>query len=321
VRALLELAGRSAARVVSADLGFAVAPRINAAGRLDDIALGIRCLLEEHPGRAREMAAELDAWNRERRAIEDGMQQDALRLLEQAAIAEDTLPWGPCLYHPDWHQGVVGLVAARVKERHHRPVIAFAPGGEGELKGSARSIRGFHIRDAIATVAASSPGLVQRFGGHAMAAGLSLPTERFAEFARAFDAEVRRQLEAADLESALESDGELEGADYSLARAEELRDAGPWGQHFPEPLFDGEFLLRSQRLLGGKHLKLVVSPLVAPALELEAIAFNVDAASWPDPRVAQARLAYRLDVNEYRGLRSLQLLVEELQPLAGEGET
>ena len=313
VRALLELAGRNPARVVSADLGFAVGPRINAAGRLDDIGLGIRCLLEEEPARAREMAAELDAWNRERRGIEGGMQQEALRLMEQCAIAEDALPWGPCLYHPDWHQGVVGLVASRIKEKHHRPVIAFAPGGAGELKGSARSIRGFHIRDAIAAVAAAAPGLVERFGGHAMAAGLTLAAERFEEFARAFDAEVRRHLDASDLESVLESDGELEAEEFSLAQAEELREAGPWGQHFPEPVFDGEFWLRSQRLLGGKHLKLVVSPVAAPKLELDAIAFNVDAARWPDPRLARARLAYRLDVNEYRGNRNVQLLVEELQ--------
>ena len=313
VRALLELAGRNPARVVSADLGFAVGPRINAAGRLDDIGLGIRCLLEEDPARAREMAAELDAWNRERRDIEGGMQQEALRLMEQGAIAEDALPWGPCLYHPDWHQGVVGLVASRIKEKHHRPVIAFAPGGAGELKGSARSIRGFHIRDAIAAVAAAAPGLVERFGGHAMAAGLTLAAERFEEFARAFDAEVRRHLDASDLESVLESDGELEAEEFSLAQAEELREAGPWGQHFPEPVFDGEFWLRSQRLLGGKHLKLVVSPVAAPQLELDAIAFNVDAARWPDPGLARARLAYRLDVNEYRGKRNVQLLVEELQ--------
>jgi single-stranded-DNA-specific exonuclease len=313
VRALLELAGRNPARVVSADLGFAVGPRINAAGRLDDIGLGIRCLLEEDPARAREMAAELDAWNRERRDIEGGMQQEALRLMEQGAIAEDALPWGLCLYHPDWHQGVVGLVASRIKEKHHRPVIAFAPGGAGELKGSARSIRGFHIRDAIAAVAAAAPGLVERFGGHAMAAGLTLAAERFDEFARAFDAEVRRHLDASDLESVLDSDGELDAGEFSLAQAEELREAGPWGQHFPEPLFDGEFWLRSQRLLGGKHLKLVVSPVAAPQLELEAIAFNIDAALWPDARRARARLAYRLDVNEYRGNRNVQLLVEELQ--------
>jgi single-stranded-DNA-specific exonuclease len=319
VRALLELAGRDPARAVASDLGFAVGPRINAAGRLDDIGLGIRCLLESDPLRAREMAAQLDVLNRERRDIENGMQQDALRLIGCQAIAEDALPWGPCLYHPDWHQGVVGLVASRIKERHHRPVIAFAPGAPGELKGSARSIRGFHIRDAIAAVAAASPGLVQRFGGHAMAAGLTLRAADFETFASAFDAEVRQRLEAADLDSVVESDGELEPGEFSLAQAEELRDAGPWGQHFPEPLFDGSFLLRSQRLVGGRHLRLVVAPLAAPGIALDAIAFNVDATRWPDPRVERLRLAYRLDVNEFRGVRSLQLLVEELQPAGGEG--
>jgi len=318
IRALLEVAGRQSERVVSADLGFAVGPRINAAGRLDDMAFGIRCLLENDPGRARLMAAELDSFNRTRRDIESGMQQEALRLIDAAALSADSLPWGLCLYRDDWHQGVVGLVASRIKERTNRPVIAFAPGGDGELKGSARSIRGLHLRDAIADIAAARPGLVDRFGGHAMAAGLSLRAANFEEFAREFDALVRKRLSAQDLASVLESDGELDASAFSLQTAERLRDAGPWGQHFPEPLFDGVFWLRDSRIVGERHLRMDLEPCSAPGTRLEAIAFNVDLLRRPQPDGAPLRVAYRLDVNEYRGVRRLQLLVEEFQPHGGE---
>jgi single-stranded-DNA-specific exonuclease len=311
IRALLEIAGRQAERAVSADLGFAVGPRINAAGRLDDMAFGIRCLLEDDLAQARLMAAELDNFNRERRAIESGMQQEALRLVDTATLAVDSLPWGLCLYRDDWHQGVVGLVASRIKERTNRPVIAFAPGADGELKGSARSIKGLHLRDAIADIAAARPGLIERFGGHAMAAGLTLREANFDDFAREFDALVRQRLTAQDLASVLDSDGELDGPAFSLQTAERLRDAGPWGQHFPEPLFDGAFWLRGSRIVGERHLRMDLEPCSAPGMRLEAIAFNVDPVRRPQPGSNPLRVAYRLDVNEYRGVRRLQLLVEE----------
>ncbi|MBP8925848.1 MAG: single-stranded-DNA-specific exonuclease RecJ [Pseudomonadales bacterium] len=314
--ALLEAGGRTVERAVSADLGFVVAPRINAAGRLDDMAFGIRCLLEDDPLRARSMALELDALNRERREIEAGMQQEALQLLDEAALAEGELCWGLCLFRPEWHQGVVGLVASRIKERHHRPVIAFAPGGDGELKGSARSIPGFHLRDALAAIDARRPGLILRFGGHAMAAGLSLHTQQLEAFAAAFDQEVRRGLDQDALLSVLDSDGELAAGEMSLGNAERLRAAGPWGQHFPEPLFDGEFHLRSQRPVGARHLRLVVTPVGdTNRTAIDAICFNVDPACWPAPQTRLVRLAYRLDVNDYRGVRSLQLLVVDIVPL------
>jgi single-stranded-DNA-specific exonuclease len=315
IRALLEVAGRDWRRATSTDLGFVAGPRLNAAGRLDDMSFGIRCLLEDDPIAARAMAAELDAMNRARREIEAGMQREALALVEEAAAEGDDLPWGLSLYRPEWHQGVVGLVAARLKERHHRPVIAFAPAADGELKGSGRSIEGFHLRDALAAIDARHPGLMKRFGGHAMAAGVALGEADFARFAVAFDTEVRRSLASEAMAAVLESDGELAQEEFTLEAAETLREAGPWGQRFPEPLFDGEFLLREQRVVGERHLRLQLSPAGAPGLRLAAIAFGVDTARWPDPYVTRARLAYRLDVNEYRGNRALQLRVEQIEAL------
>ncbi len=315
IRALLELAGREPGSVGSAELGFVLGPRINAAGRLDDIALGVRCLLEDDPVRARAMALELDALNRDRRLIEEGMRQEALHLVDVLLAQEGEVPWGMCLHDEDWHEGVIGLVAARIRERHHRPVIAFARGSTGELKGSARSIPGLHIRDAIAAVAAAAPQLVARFGGHAGAAGLTIAEQDFSTFARVFDAEVRRHLCPRDLEHVLETDGELAAGDFTLERAELLREAGPWGQHFPEPLFDGEFLLRAQRTVGERHLRLRVAPHNDSTRILEAIAFGALERQWPDPLPERLRLAYRLDVNEWQGLRTLQLVVEEIQPI------
>jgi single-stranded-DNA-specific exonuclease len=316
VLALLALAGRDATRAVSADLAFAAAPRINAAGRLDDMSWGVGCLIEDDAVRAQRMAAELDAMNRERRDIETAMQREALREIDQRQLDEtDELPWGLCLYQREWHQGVVGLVASRVKDRLHRPVVAFAPGGAGEIKGSARSIRGFHVRDALASIDARNPGLIARFGGHAMAAGLSMAEANYAAFARAFDDEARRSLDAADMQRVVESDGELGAAELTLGNAELLREIAPWGQHFPPPLFDGEFLIREQRLVGDRHLRLRLSPIAEPAASVAAIAFNIDVNAWPDTRVERIRIAYRLDVNEYRGERQLQLLVEELHAI------
>ena len=313
IRALLEVAARPAERLVSTDLGFIVGPRLNAAGRLDDMSLGIECLLTDDESLARDMAGELDALNRDRKAIERDMQQQALAWLERSAVDEAALPFGLCLFQPDWHQGVIGILASRLKERYHRPVIAFAEAGEGELKGSARSVTGLHIRDALDAVAARNPGLITKFGGHAMAAGLSLPAAHFERFAQAFDTEVRRQLCADDLTGRLLSDGELCADEFTLQLAAQLREAGPWGQHFPEPGFHGEFTLIQQRLVGERHLKMVLQPDDCAQL-LDGIAFHVDPAVWPNPAVKRVLLAYTLDINEYRGRQSLQLMVKHLQP-------
>jgi single-stranded-DNA-specific exonuclease len=311
--ALIEVAGRNRARLVASDLGFAIAPRLNAAGRLDDMSIGIECLLEDNYERALEMARSLDDLNRERRGIEQEMQQQALELLGRLSLNDRALPFGLCLYDPSWHQGVIGILASRIKERVHRPVIAFAPGDAGEVKGSGRSIAGFHLRDGLDAVAARPPGLLKKFGGHAMAAGLSLAEDRLDEFYRAFDAEVQRQLDGDDLTQRILTDGELPHSAFSMELAELLRNAGPWGHHFPEPRFEGRFHLLQQRIVGQRHLKLVVTP-EAGSLALDAIAFNVDPLVWPDPSVEKVRLVYRLDVNEFRGQCSLQLMVDHLLP-------
>jgi exonuclease RecJ (EC 3.1.-.-) len=311
--ALIEVAGRNRARLVASDLGFAIAPRLNAAGRLDDMSIGIECLLEDDYERALEMARSLDDLNRERRGIEQEMQQQALELLGRLSLNDRALPFGLCLYDPSWHQGVIGILASRIKERVHRPVIAFAPGDAGEVKGSGRSIAGFHLRDGLDAVAARHPGLLKKFGGHAMAAGLSLAEDRLDEFYRAFDAEVQRQLDGDDLTQRILTDGELPHSAFSMELAELLRNAGPWGHHFPEPRFEGRFHLLQQRIVGQRHLKLVVTP-EAGTLALDAIAFNVDPLVWPDPSVEKVRLVYRLDVNEFRGQCSLQLMVDHLLP-------
>jgi single-stranded-DNA-specific exonuclease len=317
IMAMLEVAGKAPHRLVASDLGFALGPRLNAAGRLDDMSLGIQCLLCESPSLAREMALQLDELNRDRKAIESGMQQEALKMLEKILQADaDSLPWGLCLFDETWHQGVIGILASRIKDRYHRPVIVFADAGEGQIKGSARSIAGLHIRDALDAVAARHPHLLQKFGGHAMAAGMSLAREHFAEFSAAFDAEVRRQLRTEDMAATVMSDGELQAQDFNLSLVEQLRVAGPWGQHFPEPLFDGEFFLVQQRLVGEKHLKLVVALDASGQQLVDAIAFNVDLQAWPNNAAKRVKLAYRLDINEYRGKQSLQLLVEYLEACA-----
>ncbi|WP_408606304.1 single-stranded-DNA-specific exonuclease RecJ [Gilvimarinus polysaccharolyticus] len=317
IMALLEVAGRSCESLVAADLGFAIGPRLNAAGRLDDMSIGIQCLLSDDFLAARELAVALDDFNRDRKAIESGMQREALQMLEGLNVeADGELPWGLCLYDGRWHQGVIGILASRIKDRHHRPVIVFADADDGlSIKGSARSIPGLHIRDALDAVAAQHPDLLHKFGGHAMAAGMSLAKDDFNAFASAFDAEVRRQLSNDDLQAVVLSDGALSEAEFSLPLAQQLRAAGPWGQHFPEPLFDGEFKLVQQRIVGEKHLKLVLAHQANDQTVIDAIAFNVDLDVWPSSTTTRVRAAFKLDVNEYRGRQSLQLLLDYIEPL------
>ncbi|MDP3848467.1 MAG: single-stranded-DNA-specific exonuclease RecJ [Pseudomonas sp.] len=309
LRAVLEVAGRDYSRINSTDLGFILGPRLNAAGRLDDMSLGIECLLCEDEALARDMAQQLDELNKDRKTIEQGMQREALAQLKDLPLAD--MPFGLCLFEPDWHQGVIGILASRLKERYHRPAIAFADAGAGLLKGSARSVPGLHIRDALDAVAAKHPGLISKFGGHAMAAGLSLPQEHYGAFAAAFDAEVRRQLNEDDLTGRLLSDGQLSVTEFNLELAKALRHAGPWGQHFPEPLFHGVFQVLQQRLVGEKHLKLVLKSECG-SLELDGIAFNIDRETWPNASVRWVELAYKLDVNEFRGRESVQLMIAHL---------
>ncbi len=311
LRAVLEVAGRDHQRINSTDLGFILGPRLNAAGRLDDMSLGIECLLCEDEALARDMAQQLDELNKDRKSIEQGMQREALARLKDLPLVD--MPFGLCLFEPDWHQGVIGILASRLKERYFRPAIAFADAGDGLLKGSARSVPGLHIRDALDAVAAKHPGLISKFGGHAMAAGLSLPQENYGAFAAAFDAEVRRQLHADDLTGRLLSDGQLSVTEFNLELAKALRHAGPWGQHFPEPLFHGVFQIVQQRLVGEKHLKLVLKTECG-GQTLDGIAFNIDRELWPNPTVRWVEVAYKLDVNEFRGNETVQLMIAHLAP-------
>jgi len=310
ITALLELANRNPKRVVAADLGFAVAPRLNAAGRLDDMSLGIESLLCDDIVRAREMVGILDQLNDERRVIEQDMQEQALTFLKKIQVDKIVFPRGICLFDPEWHQGVIGILASRIKDRFRRPVIAFALANEHELKGSARSIPGVHIRDVLAKIAMLYPQLMGKFGGHAMAAGLTLPVASFDIFSSVFDRVVAELVNEDDLHHALWSDGELHADELTLEVAEILREAGPWGQAFPEPLFEGVFEIVEQRLLAGKHLKLM---LTKGEKVFDAIAFNVDVNGWPNYRCERVNVVYRMDVNEFRNKCKVQLVVEHLE--------
>lgn len=314
IRALAEVANRDSQRLCASDLGFALGPRLNAAGRLDDMSVGVALLLTDDLAQARMLAAELDALNQTRREIEQGMEAEALALCADMERNKTTLPFGLAIYHDQWHQGVVGILASRIKERFNRPVIAFAPAGEGLLKGSGRSVAGLHMRDVLERLDTLHPGMMLKFGGHAMAAGLTLELAQFDAFRQRFAAVVDEWLDPALLNGVIWSDGELAGQEMSLPTAELLREGGPWGQAFPEPLFDGKFRILQQKLLGDRHLKLMLEPLSGGPL-LDGIAFNVDTRSWPDNSIRQVQLAYKLDVNEYRGNRSVQLLIQHLWPL------
>ncbi|WP_225086931.1 single-stranded-DNA-specific exonuclease RecJ [Pectobacterium colocasium] len=319
IRALLEVANRDASQLVASDLGFALGPRLNAAGRLDDMTVGVELLLSDDITQARMLANDLDALNQDRREIEQGMQAEALRLCESLERTRTELPYGLAMYHPEWHQGVVGILASRIKERFHRPVIAFAPAGDGMLKGSGRSIAGLHLRDALERLDTLYPGMIQKFGGHAMAAGLSLHEDRFEDFRQRFGELVGEWLDPSQLEGVVWSDGELVLPELDLlSTAEMLRYAGPWGQSFPEPTFDGCFRILQPRLLKERHLKAMFEPIGATGQVplLDGIAFNVDTTLWPDPSIKEVEMVYRLDINEFRGKRSVQLLIQHLWPRA-----
>lgn len=314
INALCKIANREPSKLCAADLGFALGPRLNAAGRLDDMSLGIQCLLTDSEATALEIAQQLDEFNRDRKAIEAGMQQEALKMLQKFEGADAAnLPFGMCLFEETWHQGVIGILASRIKDRFHRPTIVFADMGEGFIKGSARSIPGLHIRDTLESIAARKPHLLQKFGGHAMAAGMSVERRYFEEFAQAFDEEVRNNLPVENLQASILSDGELSAEEINLDNAYSLKNAGPWGQHFTEPTFDGEFVVIQHRILGEKHLKLTLAVEGAAQQWVDAIAFNIDPAPWLNAKPQRVRVAYRLDVNEFRGNTNVQLLAEYVE--------
>jgi single-stranded-DNA-specific exonuclease len=325
IRALLESGGRKLEQITAADLGFVVGPRLNAAGRLTDMSVGIECLLTDDPAEAARLAAQLAALNAERRDIEQRMQLEAIDIaatLRFSVAGDESL--GLCLFDASWHQGVVGLVAGRIKDRLHRPVIAFARAENGGLRGSARSVPGIHIRDALESIATRHPGLIDKFGGHAMAAGMSLAEEALDLFRTVFAAEIAARADAESLRGVIHSDGELTGGELCVDTARLLRGGGPWGQGFPEPVFDGEFEILDSRIVGGRHLKLSVRErstsqwggLPQCGLPIDAIAFGYIGGAAEDPQLragTHAHLAYRLEVNEYRGAERMQLNCQYLR--------
>lgn len=309
IRALLDIAGRDLSVLSAADLGFAAGPRLNAAGRLDDMSLGIECLLCDDPLQAREIAAKLDSLNRERREIELDMQEAALAHLNTLEQADESEA-GLCLYRADWHQGVIGILASRLKDRFHSPTVVFADAGEGMIKGSARSISGLHMRDLLESIDTANPGLISGFGGHAMAAGLSLPKGHFDDFKHCYHSRLSSLLDDSLRARILWTDGELPDSHLNIEFAEYLQNAGPWGQHFPEPVFEGTFTVSARRVMAGKHLKLQLA-LTGSRASMEAVAFNAPQA-WLTSEATELRLAYRLGLNAWAGRVKPQLIVEHL---------
>ena len=318
IKALIDVAGRESDRLIASDFGFAIAPRLNAAGRLDDMSLGINCLLSDDATNAKAIAQQLDEINYARRDIEADMKQQAMTILDKIQLdvgvgeQNKNLPFGLCLFDEGFHEGVVGIIASRIKDQWNRPVIVFAKTDDGLLKGSGRSIKGFHLRDALDNVAKKHLGIIHKFGGHAMAAGLTINEADYELFSQSFDKEVRNHLNEDDLHGVIMSDGELHESEFSMSTAEELRYAGPWGQTFQEPIFDGIFNIVNKRIVGEKHLKLSLQPQDSQ-LEIDAIAFNVTDEDWA-PDLRKVKIAYRLDVNVFRGNKSLQLMVDYIEP-------
>lgn len=316
IQALLNLSDKDHKTLVASDLSFAVGPRLNAAGRLTDMSIGIACLLENDHSAAKKYATQLNQLNVERRSIEANMRKEGLEILEKINMNNIDLPWGICLFDSNWHQGVVGLLASRIKDQFHRPAIIFADAGgekdKKEYKGSARSIPGLHIRDVLEAVATAHPGIISKFGGHAMAAGLSLKPNNYDLFAKAFDKVVRSRLTTSDLEDFILIDGALSAEQLSLENALLIRDSGPWGQQFPEPLFVGYFYILSQRIVGKKHIKLVLCVDFNKQEQLSAIAFNVSLDDIQEYKKEKIHVVYKVDVNLWQGRESLQLIIETL---------
>jgi single-stranded-DNA-specific exonuclease len=314
IRQLTEITGKELSTITASDLGFLLAPRLNAAGRLEDMSLGIQCLISDNPGAARHIADQLDALNQERKVIEERMKSQAMALLAETKEPDEAhAPSGICMYESSWHQGVIGILAARIKDKLHRPVIAFAPADHGELKGSARSIAGVHIRDVLSEIAAAYPQVLSKFGGHAMAAGLTIKMQDFPHFALLFDQFITSKLEKLELEQQILSDGELDDQHMTIEFAELLQQAAIWGQAFPEPLFNGVFDVIQCRIVGKQHLKFVLRQSSSKNL-IDGIAFFADHPEhWLGCRKINA--AYKLDINYYRGQRSMQLQLHYLEKL------
>lgn len=313
IQALIKIAAKQVEKLRDSDFGFSIAPRLNAAGRLDDMSLGIECLICDNLDKAMMLANQLDELNLERRKIETEMKEQAMLVLNQLSLnSAQSLPVALCLFDKSWHQGVIGILAGRLKERYHRPVIAFAAASEHELKGSARSIPSLNIRDVLAAIDREHPHLMTKFGGHAMAAGLSLRPESFSKFKQAFIEETSKHLDLEHCKDEIYSDGALAASELHLDMAQQLQREGPWGQSFPEPVFDNIFEILDQRIVGQNHLKLTLAHEQS-GQPIDAIAFNIDLKEWPNHRARYLHAAYRLDINEYNGRTKLQLMITAMK--------
>lgn len=313
IKALAEVSKRDLSHLQAADLGFAIAPRLNAAGRLENMSLGVELLVADNMDVARQLAFELDSLNQTRKEFEQEMKTEALSICAKLPkLSQKNQAHGITLYQPDWHQGVIGILASRIKDQFHRPVIAFAQESEESefIKGSARSIAGLHMRDVLERIDTLYPDLIVKFGGHAMAAGLTIHQDHFLKFQKIFDEVINEMIEPELLQGIIYTDGELQAGEFSLEIANLLQQAGPWGQHFPEPTFEGDFKILQQRLLGGSHLKMMLEN--QQGMLLDAIWFNIDTRLFPDLSIKQAKIIYKLDINEYKGTKNLQLRVENV---------
>jgi single-stranded-DNA-specific exonuclease len=314
IRALFDVAGKKFDNITASDIGFVAGPRLNAAGRLTDMSLGIECLISNDEDVCYRIASELDELNKQRKEIQDEMHQQALIEVSQLGMVNSQqLPAGLCLFKPDWHQGVIGILASKLKDKLQRPVIAFARDDTGVMKGSARSVVGIHIRDVIERIATEQPDLIVTFGGHAMAAGLTILEAAYEQFVRLFNEQIEIQMRNNGSSADIHSDGELHWQEISMEVAELIRSAGPWGQGFPEPLFDGQFEVIDKKIVGENHLKLRIKSS-GGLREIDAIAFNTTNRSWPKG-TTDINVVYRLDINEYMGRRTPQLIVEYLEPI------
>ncbi|SCC27290.1 single-stranded-DNA-specific exonuclease [Gilliamella bombicola] len=315
IKALLHIAKKDQASLTSTDLAFYIAPRLNAAGRMDNMALGVQLLLCDNYDSAINKAADLDNLNNDRKLIEQTMHEEALSFIEEVEKQNTSIPNLLVFYHPEWHQGIIGILSSRLKDKYYRPVISFASTQDGFLKGSGRSIKGLHLRDLIDELNQQHPDLITSFGGHAMAVGLTIREEDLERFKISIEALLDTRLKPDLLKQVIETDGEIDSQDFTYAIAKQVKESGPWGEGFCTPIFDGEFIIHQQRLLADKHLKLVLEPQNGGPL-IEGICFNVNRQQWPDQSIKNVKIIYHLDVDEFRGNQALNLVIKHLWPIA-----
>lgn len=315
IKALSKSAGRNIQKLTAQDLSFYLAPRLNAAGRMDNMSLSVELLLAKDEHSALEIVDILEELNSDRKAIEQAMQKEALSFIDKLEKTTTEIPNSFVIYHPKFHQGVIGVLSSRIKDKFYRPVISFAKTDDGFLKGSGRSVNNIHLRNVLEIIHNRDPKLISGFGGHAMAAGLTIPLANLATFTRYFEEEVSNVLKTVSLKNEIETDGEIENKYFNIETAKILKESGPWGSNFPEPIFDGIFLVHQQKLIGTKHLRMVLEPLAGGPL-LNAIAFNIDLNYWPDQSVKKVEIVYQLEVNDFRGNETINLLIRHLWPIS-----